>query len=78
MNYKTGDIVYFYHTSDREYGWHISDFTKCEITNKAFDTKGNMFYSLRYFGGESTWYLESDLLSEKEYRKYKLKKLISQ
>jgi len=37
-----------------------------------------MFYSLRYIGGESTWYLESDLLSEKECRKYKLKKLTSQ
>jgi len=76
MKYKTGDIVYFYHTSGREYGWNISDFTKCEVSSHAFNYKGDMFYSLKYNEDESSWYLESDLLSEKEIRKYKLKKLI--
>ena len=73
MKFKTGDIAYFHHKSDLYYGWNLYDYQKVIITNKAFDHKGDMYYSIKTSNNEDLcWYSEDDLLSKQEIRKYKI------
>lgn len=77
MKYRIGDKVIFIKKSYKEDAWKLNNFEEYTITDRAFDNMGiDTFYGVCHKDGtSSTWYLEEDFISLKEYRKFKIKKL---
>lgn len=77
MKFRIGDNVIFIKRSYKEDAWPLNNYEKYTITNRAFDRMGiDTFYAVKDNNGkESTWYIEDDFLTLKEYRKLKIKKL---
>lgn len=77
MKFKINDKVIFVKRSYKEYAWQLNENEEYTINNVAFDSMGiDTYYGVIHKNGtESTWYLDCDFISVKEYRKLKLKKI---
>lgn len=83
MKFDIGDRVIFIKKSDKEDSWKLNNFEEYVITGVSKNLVSRKDYPIIGFyygvkhksGSETTWYLEDDFLTIKEYRKLKLKKL---
>ena len=77
MKFKINDKVFFFKRSYKEYAWELNENEEYTITNVSFDRMGiDTYYGVKHKNGtESTWYLERDFITTKEYRKLKLMKI---
>lgn len=84
MVYKVNDRVYFKYRTHIKYAWELNTNEEYVISSTAFATGnsldfkiGKTYYEVTNKKGNSTsWFRYEDLMTVKEYRKEKLKKIM--
>jgi hypothetical protein len=75
MEFKVGDKVIYYPTTNEHYAWPLELYGEYEITTMSIDHDGKVYFGVKNEKSETCWYNEKDFINIYEYRKYKLNKL---